>query len=100
MKCGRRSLLRTLCVLEVVSPQRSDLVLATHVPHRETDVLVFYRLHVEACKKRDKMYATSHPRATNSGNNDYPRTCSHCGISDPVHIKKGADEKRTVNKVF
>ena len=36
-----------LCVLEVVSPQGSDLVLATHVPHRETDIFIFYCLHIE-----------------------------------------------------
>ena len=36
-----------LRVLEVVSPQRSDLVLTADIPHSEADVLVFYRLHVE-----------------------------------------------------
>lgn len=38
----------TLCVLEVVLPQRPDLVLATHVPHGERNVFVLHRLHVEA----------------------------------------------------
>lgn len=37
-----------LCVLEVVAPQRPNLVLAAHVPHREADVFVLHRLHVEA----------------------------------------------------
>jgi hypothetical protein len=37
-----------LCVLEVVSPQRSDLVLSTDIPHGELDVLVFDGLNVEA----------------------------------------------------
>ena len=37
----------TLCVLEVMSPQRSNLVLTTHIPHCETDVLVLHSLHVE-----------------------------------------------------
>lgn len=37
----------TLCVLEVVSPKGTDLVLATHVPHREADVLVLHCLHIE-----------------------------------------------------
>lgn len=37
----------TLGVLEVVSPKRPNLVLATHIPNCETDVLVFYCLHVE-----------------------------------------------------
>ena len=36
-----------LSVLEVVSPEWSDLVLAADVPHREADVLVFHRLNVE-----------------------------------------------------
>ena len=36
-----------LSVLEVVAPQRSDLVLAADIPHREADVLVLDRLHVE-----------------------------------------------------
>ena len=43
-----------LCVLEVVAPQRADLVLASHIPHREADVLVLHRLHVEACSKVPK----------------------------------------------
>ena len=38
-----------LSVKEVVSPQRSDLVLSTHVPYCETDVLVLYCLNVESC---------------------------------------------------
>lgn len=37
----------TLGVLEVVPPQGTDLVLATHVPHGEADVLVLHRLHIE-----------------------------------------------------
>lgn len=28
-------------------PERSDLVLATHVPHGETDIFKFYRLHIK-----------------------------------------------------
>lgn len=40
-----------LRVLEVVSPQRADLVLATHVPHGERDVLVLDRLDVEADRR-------------------------------------------------
>lgn len=38
----------TLGVLEVVPPQRSDLVLSTDIPHGERDVLVLDRLDVEA----------------------------------------------------
>ena len=39
---------RDLCVDKVVSPQRSDLILTTHVPHSEANVLVFYCFHVES----------------------------------------------------
>merc|ERR1719453_817858 len=38
----------TLRVLVVVAPERADLVLAAHVPHRERDVLVLDGLDVEA----------------------------------------------------
>jgi len=39
---------QSLGVLEVVPPQRTDLVLTANVPHSEADVLVFDSLHVEA----------------------------------------------------
>jgi hypothetical protein len=38
-----------LGVLEVMPPQRSDLVLPAHVPDGELDVLVLDGLNVEAC---------------------------------------------------
>lgn len=38
----------TLSVLEVVSPERTNLVLATNIPHGELDVLVFDCLNIEA----------------------------------------------------
>ena len=38
----------TLGVLEVVAPQRTDLVLSTDIPHGERDVLVLDRLDVES----------------------------------------------------
>lgn len=38
----------TLGVLEVMSPQRSNLVLTTNIPYGELDVLVFDGLDVEA----------------------------------------------------
>jgi hypothetical protein len=38
----------TLGVLEVVPPQRTDLVLTTDIPHSELNVLVLYGLDVEA----------------------------------------------------
>lgn len=36
-----------LGVLEVMSPQRSDLVLSTNIPYSELDILVFDSLNVE-----------------------------------------------------
>ena len=42
----------SLGVLEVVSPERSDLVLAAHIPHCEADVFVFYCLHVESYREK------------------------------------------------
>lgn len=41
----------TLGVLEVVSPQWADFVLASDVPHGELDVLVLDSLDVEACAR-------------------------------------------------
>jgi hypothetical protein len=38
----------TLGVLEVMSPERADLVLATDIPHGELDVLVLHGLDVKA----------------------------------------------------
>ena len=38
----------TLGVLEVMAPQRTDLVLSTDIPHRELNVLVLDRLNVES----------------------------------------------------
>lgn len=38
-----------LRVLEVVPPEGSDFVLATHIPDSEANVLVLHRLHVEPC---------------------------------------------------
>jgi len=38
---------RTLCVLEVMPPQWTDLILASNVPHCKADVLVLHCLHVE-----------------------------------------------------
>jgi hypothetical protein len=44
-----------LSVLEVVSPQRPDLILSTDVPHRELNVLVFDSLDVEAYWEHGKL---------------------------------------------
>jgi hypothetical protein len=38
----------TLGILEVMSPQRSDLVLSTNIPDSELNVLIFDGLDVEA----------------------------------------------------
>lgn len=47
-----------LGVLEVVPPQRADLVLPTNIPHGELDVLVFNGLDVEACGNSQYRLAT------------------------------------------
>lgn len=41
----------TLGVLEIVSPQRTDLVLTTDIPHGKLNVLVLDRLNVETCSQ-------------------------------------------------
>ncbi len=41
----------TLGILKVMSPERSNLVLATNVPNCELDVLVLDGLNVETCKR-------------------------------------------------
>jgi hypothetical protein len=46
----------TLGVLEVMSPQRSDLVLSTNIPYGELNVLVFDSLNVEAWKTRCQLF--------------------------------------------
>jgi len=38
---------QTLGVLEVVSPEGTDLILTSHIPHGEVDVLVLHSLHIE-----------------------------------------------------
>jgi hypothetical protein len=38
----------TLGILEVMSPQRTDLVLSTNVPDRELNVLIFDSLDIKA----------------------------------------------------
>ena len=48
---GRGGRKPTLCVLEVMAPQRSDLVLTPDVPDSEADVLVLHRLYVETCEE-------------------------------------------------
>jgi hypothetical protein len=40
---------KTLCILIVVPPERSDLVLSSDIPHCETYVLVFDGFDVESC---------------------------------------------------
>lgn len=41
-----------MSILEVMSPQGADLILATHVPNCETDVLVLHSLHIETYKRK------------------------------------------------
>lgn len=35
-------------------PERPDLVLATHVPHGETDIFKFYRLHIKTFTEEEE----------------------------------------------
>ena len=43
--------LLTLRVLKVVPPEGTDLVLPTHIPHSEADVLVLHCLHIKPWKE-------------------------------------------------
>lgn len=38
----------TLSVLEVMTPQWSDFVLAANIPHSEADVFILYSLNIKA----------------------------------------------------
>lgn len=40
-----------LRILEVMPPERSDLILSTNIPHGKLDVFVFHSLYVEACRR-------------------------------------------------
>ena len=40
-----------LCVLKVMPPQRSDLVLSTNVPYGKANVLVFHCFHIKPYKQ-------------------------------------------------
>ena len=46
-----------LGVLEVMSPQRTDLVLSSDIPHGELDVLVLDGLDIEACRAKSPQSA-------------------------------------------
>jgi hypothetical protein len=50
-------------VAQVLPPERPQLVLPTHVPHREGHVLALHFLHVETCRSNDCYSST---RATPS----------------------------------
>ena len=50
----RHCSIHTLCVLEVMPPQRTDLVLAAYIPNCKTYVFVFYSLYIETCNKYKK----------------------------------------------
>jgi len=59
----------TLGILEVVSPERANLVLSTNIPHGELDVLVFDRLDVEAWRRvSSRIRSSVAPRRTDCGN--------------------------------
>lgn len=57
----------TLGVLEVVPPQRTDLVLTTDIPHGELDVLVLDSLNVEALRRALAAFKSSTQIAPHSG---------------------------------
>jgi hypothetical protein len=59
----------TLGVLEVVSPERTDLVLTTDVPHGELNVLVLDGLDVETLTNKPMSATASFSFANNE---DYP----------------------------
>lgn len=40
----------SLRILEVMPPERSDLILSTDIPHGKLDVFVLNSLYVEACR--------------------------------------------------
>lgn len=40
-----------LRILEVMPPERSDLILSTDIPHGKLDVFIFNSLYVEACRR-------------------------------------------------
>lgn len=40
-----------LRILEVMPPERSDLILSTDIPHSKLDVFVLNSLYVEACRR-------------------------------------------------
>ena len=44
----RKKPTHTLCVLEIVTPQRPDFVLTANIPHGKADVLVFYSFDIES----------------------------------------------------
>lgn len=43
----RKFVFHTLGVLEVVSPERPNLVLATYIPYCEADILIFHCFHIK-----------------------------------------------------
>ena len=53
-----RSSCFTLCVLEVMPPQRPNLVLTTHIPHCEADVFVLHCLYIKTWNRTIKEYKT------------------------------------------
>lgn len=50
-RCGNTRRPLTLCVLEVMPPERPDLVLTADIPHCKTDVFEFYCLNIKTCMK-------------------------------------------------
>ena len=47
----------TLCILEVMSPQWSNFILTTHIPHSETNIFVFHGFNVKSWFIKDLILA-------------------------------------------
>lgn len=48
----------TLCVLEIMTPQRTNFVLSADIPHCETDVFVLNGLHIKTYMEKYKIKIT------------------------------------------
>lgn len=56
-------------------PERPDLVLATHVPHGETDIFKFYRLHIKTFTEEEEALNTAKHWREPSKNHNWTSSC-------------------------
>ena len=66
-----------LSILEVMPPQRSNLVLPTNIPYCELNVLVFDSLNVEACGEGSICMESWSGSIHTDGGNCSPIQCQH-----------------------